>query len=120
MHQKNKKHLNHHIKPQIEFCGLRSTRFDFVGKLERMGLDFVNFTESIGIWDKFGKSGWGDSHKDPFIDSYAYRYKPYHSEDKIWKYYTKDMLKKVYAFYKEDAERFGYSLEELLKEKPKN
>eukprot|EP00210_Caulerpa_lentillifera_P002213 g2127.t1 len=108
-----------HFRSQTSFCGLNSTKFDFVGDLDHLHEDFIEFAESVGVWEEYGASGWGENGTEPMVDAWIYKNAPHRSTERIWKYFNEDLLVKVYNYYQDDFEMLGYSLTELLQSKPK-
>jgi len=108
-----------HFRSQTSYCGLNTTRFDFIGDLDHLHEDFIEFAESIGVWEEYGASGWGEDGTKPMIDSWIYKQAPHRSTERIWQFYNERLLKKVYRHYKADFDILGYSIHDLLATKPK-
>eukprot|EP00210_Caulerpa_lentillifera_P000750 g725.t1 len=107
-----------HFKSLVSYCGSKTTSFDFVGDVDNLHEDFVEFTKSLGIWGKFGSYGWGKYRNQSFVDAWIYKQKPHRTVERIWKYYDEELLRKVYNYYKQDFIRFHYSIDEILAQKP--
>eukprot|EP00210_Caulerpa_lentillifera_P002249 g2161.t1 len=111
--------IERHFRSQTSYCGLNNTKFDFVGDLDHLHDDFIEFAESVGVWEEYGASGWGPNGNESIVDTWIYKSAPHKSTENIWKYFNEDLLKKVFNFYREDFEMLGYSLDELLQSKPR-
>eukprot|EP00210_Caulerpa_lentillifera_P000598 g579.t1 len=108
-----------HFKTQTSYCGLDTTKYDFVGDLDNLKEDFVEFAESMNIWEDYGASGWGENGTSPMFDLWPNKKTSDHKISTIWKYCDEDLLMKVYNHYKSDFDILGYSIDEILATKPK-
>lgn len=75
------------------------------------------FGESLEFWEAYGASGFGENGAHAFGEK-SYQARAHDSASLIWDYYTEDLMKMVYLYYKEDFIRFGFSLEEMLATNP--
>ena len=112
----NPNKLDHHFRIQSSFCNLRDAELDFVGKQDNLLSEMREFGMSLNFWEKYGADGWGDGHRA--FGEKSIQTRTHNSKSQIWQYYTKDLMMKVYKYYKEDFDRFGFTVEEILATKP--
>lgn len=113
----NPNHLDQHFRIQSAFCNFRENEIDFVGKLERQMEEMREFGNSIGFWEAYGASGWGENGTHAFGES-SYQSRKHDSGNLVWDYYTVPLMSKVFKYYKEDFIRFGFTMEEIYKTLP--
>lgn len=102
-----------HFKPQAQFCGLRYVKYDAVGQMERRE-DARTILERAGLWDDFGKTGWGPGGISAFGEEFQasdnHEATPHGTSLLVCKYYTPALLERVRSIYHEDFELFGYDI----------
>lgn len=107
-----------HFKNQTGLCGIQYrdfVRWTYVGKYE----DFVNVSRHIlqatGLWERFGKSGWGADGRGSFgAEEQPMSNHPtgeHHTEEQMCDYYTPALLERVRKLYNADYERFDYDID---------
>ena len=109
--------LDHHFRLQSTFCNLRTVIPDFLGKQSNLLNEFKEFGESLGFWEKYGATGWGPNGEHAFGE-HSYQTRTHDSGSHIWEHYTEELMMQVYHYYKEDFDRFGFSIEEMLATNP--
>lgn len=109
--------LDGHFRIQSAFCKLRENERDFVGKLTNLYEEMREFGTSLGFWEAYGASGFGENGTHAFGEK-SYQARTHDSGSLIWEHYTEDLVMEVYGYYKEDFERFGFSVDEILVTKP--
>jgi len=116
---KNPDQLDEHFMAQSAWCNHRNTEYDFVTHLRFMYEDFKEFGESLGFWEEFAATGWGKRYdKVGAFGEQSIDHKTHNSGKLIWYHYTEPLVIKVYDYYKEDFDRFGFSIEEILATNP--
>ena len=71
------------------------------------------FGKSLGFWDEYGASGWGEDGTHT-LGGAAYQARKDAFNKHVRNYYTDDLITKVYNYFKEDFDRFGFTKEEIL------
>lgn len=115
----NADRLDKHFRMQSSFCNMRNDRVDFIGKQDHLLEEIKEFGESLGFWETYGASGFGENGTHAFGEK-SYQSRTHDSGSHIWNFYTEDLMRKVYAYYKEDFDRFGFSVDEMLATNPNN
>lgn len=101
-------YADNHFRPMSNFGGLRYIRYDFMAHVSSLGDDLEAILSSVGLWDYYGASGWGEDGNLSFKEAKGKNVRNHTSTQ----YYNKNLLRKVYQIYKEDYDRFGFSLED--------
>lgn len=115
METSNPNQTDEHFMSQSAWCGHRNFEYDFFTYLRFMYEDFKEFAESLGFWEEYAATGWtrGDSKVSAFGEKAVDR--PSHDSGGLLReFYTEPLLMKVYNYYKEDFDRFGFSIEDML------
>jgi len=112
-------HVDGHFRMQSSFCNMRNDRVDFIGKQDHLLEEIKEFGESLGFWEEYGASGFGENGMHAFGEK-SYQSRTHDSGSLIWDFYTEELMHKVYEYYKEDFDRFGFSLDEILATNPNN
>ena len=102
--------LDEHFAIQSRKCGLRDHRFDFVASLSNLGPEFREFSQSLGFYEPYVSSGWGQNETQAFGERSYFR-RTHESNKLIWEHYTEDLMLKVFNYYKDDFLNFGFSLD---------
>eukprot|EP00803_Ostreobium_quekettii_P007041 evm.model.scf_1490.1 EVM.evm.TU.scf_1490.1 scf_1490:16200-19766(+) len=108
---------NEHFLEQSASCGFRMLHTSFIARVETLHDDFKELYERLGIWEEFGASGWGEDGKHSFLEvfeasaNHPARLESSAGDVAAASYYTRDTLELVYKMYREDFDRFGYSIE---------
>ncbi|GMH39671.1 hypothetical protein BSKO_07569 [Bryopsis sp. KO-2023] len=97
-----------HFRPMSEFASTRLVRYDFVARIESLADDLEVFLTSLGLWDKYGASGWGINGDLSFTKAKRHNAGVMGKGERI----TNETLRKIYTIYKEDYARFAYSMKE--------
>ena len=114
----NPNKLDQHFRLQSAYCGVRHMQHDFVGQQINLYEEMKEFGESLGFWEEYGASGFGQDGTQQFGEK-AYQKNAHSSATLVWQYYTEELMKKVYEYYKEDFDRFGFSIEAMLATNPR-
>jgi len=108
---------NPHFLEQSAFCGLRNISYNFVAKVETLQDDYKELLERLDLWEMYGDSGWGEDGSQSFLQvfepsaNHEQRLDSSKGDAAVAERYTVDLLEKVYEMYREDFDRFGYSIE---------
>ncbi|CAN0153409.1 unnamed protein product [Scytosiphon promiscuus] len=91
---------NPHWRPQLYF-GLDKflPYFDFVGDFKHVGAHSEAFLKRAGLWEEFGKSGWGPSGGASFFQRTTVQGHATGSRDSKGQYYTPPLLSSVREAY---------------------
>ena len=108
-----------HFRAQTVRCGTDLRNYDFVARMSNLGPQMKELSESLGFWAEYVSNGWGENQDMEFGEK-SYTKHQTDAVSSVWKYYTKELMEKVYRYYKDDFDAFGYTLEEILKTKPSN
>eukprot|EP00928_Gymnodinium_smaydae_P081066 TRINITY_DN64640_c0_g1_i1.p1 TRINITY_DN64640_c0_g1~~TRINITY_DN64640_c0_g1_i1.p1 ORF type:complete len:787 (+),score=148.63 TRINITY_DN64640_c0_g1_i1:108-2363(+) len=103
----SKTSLSPEFRPQMGMCYMRKTKYDFVAHFEYPERDSEALLQAAGLWEKYGKSGWGGSLQDKFSDIFEGD----HASQKVCEFYTPELLDQVGRIYAEDFKSFGYDIE---------
>lgn len=88
-----------HWQPQVDICKVCNFKFDYIGKFETMREDAKNIFDDLDqphIFKQFG-------------DDSVYTQKTTTILKKYFGELSKDLLTKLYGFYKDDFEAFDYN-----------
>jgi hypothetical protein len=97
-----------HWRPQAERMDEEVWKhINFVGHFDRLEDDARKMMERIGAWEEFGVSGWQEG--GPVFARNAARHKT-SAHDRLGEYYTPQLERMVYQFYKADYEHATLSL----------
>jgi len=91
---------------------------NFVGHLDTAKEDAEFLLKHIGVWEKFGKSGWGKFGNESIFESLSYvkhKTSSLHeaSSERLKKYYTPKIEKEIDARFAEDYKRKIYNLRKI-------
>lgn len=111
--------VNRHFRPQHLFCGFKhNVKYDCVIKYEDRTNGWKSCLIKLGMWDEFGASGWGPNNTEAIFDvqeNYLNIGTPKVVTVTVFpsllqKYYTPELLQRVYNLFKQDYEVFEYKL----------
>merc|ERR1719277_1108568 len=92
--------------------------YDLVGHMENYFEDSRTILERAGLWEEFGKTGWGPDGNASFgatVEATSNHKKGQHlTENLICRHYSPDLLGRVYELYRPDFEAFGYRIDPWL------
>jgi len=105
-----------HLRPQTDMCGFRYTDYDLIGHMENFTDDSRAIMEKLGIWEDFGKTGWGPDGKQAFAtkaeETSNHKIDARHVDgEHVCEHYTPELLRRVETLYKRDFESFGYNVD---------
>eukprot|EP00615_Pteridomonas_danica_P006534 CAMPEP_0114344618 /NCGR_PEP_ID=MMETSP0101-20121206/11565_1 /TAXON_ID=38822 ORGANISM="Pteridomonas danica, Strain PT" /NCGR_SAMPLE_ID=MMETSP0101 /ASSEMBLY_ACC=CAM_ASM_000211 /LENGTH=411 /DNA_ID=CAMNT_0001480077 /DNA_START=181 /DNA_END=1413 /DNA_ORIENTATION=- len=101
------------LRSQIDQCGFRFSRYDTIGRFERLVSDSLKLAKLSGIshlLDQLSPIKSGESMKE-------WKEKMIHHEhhhgtvvsDEVCTHYNQNLLDRTYALYREDFDYFGYN-----------
>ncbi|CAD7697754.1 unnamed protein product [Ostreobium quekettii] len=108
---------NHHFLEQSAMCGHRVVHYNFIAHVETLHDDYKELFGRLGLWQSIGESGWGDDGTQSFLQAFQpsanhpSQLESSTGDAAVAAHYTMDMLEKVYLMYREDFDRFGYSID---------
>ncbi|CAD7701851.1 unnamed protein product [Ostreobium quekettii] len=108
---------NDHFLEQSAMCGHRAIHYNYIAHVETLHQDYKSLLQRLGLWESFGAWGWGADGHQAFLEAFEPSYNhPNQLESSagdasVAAHYTMGMLEKVYEMYREDFERFGYSID---------
>lgn len=100
-----------HFRRQTDMCGLRYMNYTLVGRFESLAKDSRTILEKAGLWEEFGRQGWGSRGDETFASEApaTSNHKQSHKTTKlVCKHYTLALLKRVHKLYHADFDAFGY------------
>ncbi|GMH37990.1 hypothetical protein BSKO_05874 [Bryopsis sp. KO-2023] len=113
--------VDKHFRPQVTLCRMNEIPYDMVVKYEDRQTGVRKFLESIGMWEEFGKDGWGPHGTSAFFEKtesivmdYGPRDLAITEEKDLSEYYTAELLERVFRLYEKDflaMEHLGYTRE---------
>lgn len=101
-----KSDLGPEFKTQMDMCALRSQPYDFVAHYERPLKESKLILEKQGLWEEYGKNGWGGLVRDSFGDIFVGD----GTAQKVCQFYTPDLLERVHRIHRDDFTMLGYSV----------
>lgn len=103
---------NQHWRPQIHTTNLDQFLHvhDFVGNFSHLHMHTYELLSGLGLWEKYGASGWGKNKNEAVFDRNAARHRTAAGADfKFKAYYTPELLAKV-----KEAYRMDYAVFDLI------
>jgi len=90
-----------HFEPQYERIDKKWWPYiNFNGTVDNFSNDFEKLLRKIGLWDEYGKSGWGEDGLQPITTNTAKH--ATNAIEKMNKYYTPELKGYVSKYYKDD------------------
>ncbi|GMH39790.1 hypothetical protein BSKO_07688 [Bryopsis sp. KO-2023] len=99
--------INGHFRRMTSFCGFEHVRYDFIGRTPNMNYDMKELLSSMGVWEKYGASGWGKNKSMSFQTASVYK-APNHSGSIIRENLTDGMLRKLFKIFHKDYEMLDF------------
>lgn len=87
-----------HVFSQWDHCALGVVPYDFVGEFRTMKKDSRAMLTELGLWDDYGRTGWGHNRSDEFFVDFPdtsrddERLRKYYFNQQLW-----DTISKQYA-----------------------
>jgi hypothetical protein len=78
---------------------------NFVGRMESLGVDSEHLLKKIGAWEKYGKTGWGETKKEHIFQAKAGGAGRHHAtgaHTKLKSYLTPELEIAIDKYYVED------------------
>lgn len=98
---------------------MRNDRVDFIAKQASLAEEIEEFSKSMSLWEDYVATGFGENGTDAFGHR-SYQSRTHNSASLLWEHYTPELMKRVYHYYKEDFDRFGFTLREMLMTQPRS
>jgi hypothetical protein len=98
---------NPHWRPQILVANLNKYLHlhNFVGNMSFLGNHTYQLLHAKGLWDEYGKDGWGKSRRVRIFDHNTATHRT-GTKSKIDRFYTPAMLRRVHEAYAMDYKLF--------------
>lgn len=103
----NMRLADEHFRPQIEFASLHLIRYDFIAYVSTLAEDIETILRSLDLWEVYGASGWGANGTLSFVE-YTGRNRGVWAPNST--YHTPFSIRQVQTIYREDYEKFGFSM----------
>jgi len=116
---KNPDYTDEHFVRQSSRCFHRSMEYDFFTYQEFIYEDFKEFAASLGFCEDYGATGWGKgSTTDGEFGKKSIDHKTHNSCELIWQYYILNRWSWKSTTTREDFDRFGFGIKEILTTNP--